>query len=97
MGLENNHPYFLFVKEQKELMNNVFLSAYIIETVVLMIFSYIFSHRIAGPIHRMKMWLERISKGEDAGDLSFRKDDFFSELPELANKAVTRLKQSDQQ
>lgn len=91
-GTVDNSAYFDLINSQKEKMDAVFAVTYLFEIIVLMIFSYIFSHRIAGPIHRMKMWLIAIAQGENVPDLNFRKDDFFAELPELANKAFQTSK-----
>jgi methyl-accepting chemotaxis protein len=92
VGLSGDNPYFSLIAEQKERMSIVFGGSYFIEVVILMVFSYIFSHRIAGPIHRLKIWLGDVAQGKEVQALSFRKEDFFSELPEVVNRAIESVK-----
>jgi hypothetical protein len=54
-GTVDNSAYFDLINSQKEKIDAVFAVTYLFEIIVLMIFSYIFSHRIAGSIHRLKI------------------------------------------
>ena len=54
------------------------------------------SNRIAGPIYNMKDKMRRLADGEEGvPELRFRKNDMWSELPELFNAMTHRL-QNDQ-
>lgn len=92
LGLENLHPYFIFVKHQKEKIDLIFAGTFLVEVIVLTIFSYVFSHRVAGPIHRMKVWLIAVAAGKDVLPLSFRKNDFFAEVPDFINTAFQTIR-----
>ncbi len=51
------------------------------------------SHRLAGPIVRLRKLFYRIAKTSDFPEmLSFRKGDFFTDLPPLVNQAFISLK-----
>jgi len=49
------------------------------------------SHRVAGPIVRLRHFLRATQKG-DAAPLTFRDGDFFNDLPPLVNETVESLR-----
>ena len=51
----------------------------------------IFSHRIAGPIERMKKFLEAVSEGDYSQRIVLRKKDELKDLSEAMNKLVEKL------
>ncbi|MBY0415325.1 MAG: hypothetical protein K2Q18_14230 [Bdellovibrionales bacterium] len=52
-----------------------------------LLMSLFFSHKIAGPLFRLHMYLINNSKsGEKIPKLTFRQGDFFQEIPEEFNK-----------
>jgi signal transduction histidine kinase len=61
---------------------------------VIMTFSIVFSHRIAGPIYRLEKTLDRLINGEDVETIRLRKSDALKELVEKINSLVTMVKQS---
>ena len=58
------------------------------------ILGFVLTHRIAGPIWKLRRELDRILKGEDIRSIKFRKDDEFQDLPHLINKLVENYKKS---
>ena len=51
------------------------------------------SHKLSGPMIKLRVFFTRIEKsGEFPDELSFRKNDFFQDLPETINKALKALK-----
>lgn len=49
------------------------------------------SHRFAGPIYRLKKFLDSVDTGKEKGQLWFRDGDFWSELVEPINHIVGRM------
>ncbi|MEI8346245.1 MAG: hypothetical protein WCG27_02175 [Pseudomonadota bacterium] len=49
------------------------------------------THRIAGPIYKLEMFLNQIQGPDKINKLSFRKGDYFLELPEIVNNALSRI------
>lgn len=49
------------------------------------------THRMAGPIIRLRHHIRSLARGEEVDDLRFREGDFFSDLPPLFNDMVTTL------
>lgn len=52
------------------------------------------SHRIAGPIYKMSMFLTSISRGENRGKLNLRKHDYFKEFADDYNDAMESFQKS---
>ncbi|MEZ6062499.1 MAG: hypothetical protein R3C19_19310 [Planctomycetaceae bacterium] len=54
-----------------------------------------FSNRVAGPIYRLTMTMQRHADGEEnVPDLKFRDGDLCDEVPDTFNRMIRRLKQS---
>jgi hypothetical protein len=51
----------------------------------------IVSYRFAGPLLRLKGYFNSIANGKNAGELSFRSGDFFSDIPPVVNAAVKKF------
>ena len=49
------------------------------------------SHRLAGPVVRLKGYFAGIANGQPVKPVNFRKGDFFSDLPPQINGALQRL------
>lgn len=58
----------------------------VLNVIILIIANIYYSHRIAGPIHRIKLTLEQKMRGEHYGPISFRKKDEFQEVAEMLNR-----------
>lgn len=90
--LAPDHPYFGFVNYQSNMIYSylgiAFLVAFILSTLV----SVFISHKVAGPIVRLRGYFKRIAEGNSVEKVAFRKGDFFSDLPEEINKAIERIK-----
>ena len=55
------------------------------------------THRMAGPIVRLRGHIRSVAEGEEVGPLKFRDGDFFDDVPALFNEMVAALKRSDQE
>lgn len=49
------------------------------------------THRMAGPIVRLRSHIRAIAEGEDVDPLKFRDGDFFRDLPPLFNQMIEKL------
>ena len=52
-----------------------------------------FSHKIAGPIFKMRKFLDNIADGNPPEGLSFRKGDNFPELADSYNRAIGKIQE----
>lgn len=88
MNLPKDHAYFSVLFKQKDLMDKVFLITGFFVFIFLFIFGLILSHRIAGPLEKLKNSLEDYSNGDKIHKLKFRKNDFFKDLADTFNKLI---------
>jgi hypothetical protein len=61
--------------------------------ILLTFMALIYSHRIAGPLVRMKRYLDIMAEGKDVPSLRFRNNDEFKELGESFDKLRVQLKE----
>jgi signal transduction histidine kinase len=61
-------------------------------TILVFIIGIFFTHRIAGPIYKMKKHLRLIRDGHTTDDLYFRKGDHFQELADEFNKTIHKIR-----
>lgn len=95
-GLRPAHPFYEFLTYQKDSMSVYLVTAFTIGFLVSSFAMLALSHRLAGPILRMRGHFQRIAEGErPIPKLSFREHDFFDELPPLVNQALESLQKSD--
>jgi hypothetical protein len=89
-GFDGNHPYFAFItRYEAEFMQYALIGASV-GLICFIIANLVLSHKISGPICRLKSYFSGIDKN-NRPNLSFRKNDFFSELPATINSAFERL------
>lgn len=93
--LAPDHAYFGFVRYQADTVYWSLFLGFLLCLVVGTGLSLFFSHRLAGPLVRMRNYLQSLQeKGRGGIDpLQFRKRDYFSDLPEALNRALERVEQ----
>lgn len=62
--------------------------------VILAITCLFISHRIAGPLHRLKMYMEKVENGDDSVRLKFRKNDAIHDVAESFNRMVDGIRKN---
>ena len=99
-GLESGIPegsyFFTLLNQQHHTMNWVFGIVGALNFMVILIAGIMISHRIAGPLFRLCRHMDEISSRVHKKELSFRKSDFFLEIPPKFNKLVQQAP-SDQE
>ena len=88
MQLGADHIYYTFLQEQRAVMGGVFLVLALAVVVILSVAGLLFSHKIAGPIHRLKKHLKAAADTGTYEEVKFRKGDFFPELAEAYNRQI---------
>ncbi len=93
LHLASDNVFFQFLKQQKSAMNWVFIGLSVVIFLSLIIFGLVFSHRIAGPLHRLKVHFEKNPiKDQKKGSyqkVKFREGDFFRELADSYNQHIS--------
>ncbi len=90
-GLPADHVFFDFISKQSSEILLFFLLTYLI---VLMIFLYAslkMSHKVAGPMYRLRLHLDEISQANGKlKEIKFRENDYFLEIQESFNRVVKK-------
>lgn len=86
LNLPANHVYFKLIVKQKMFMTKIFAITALFVTIILFVFGLLLSHRIAGPFIKLNNYFKKLGKGEPTGKISFRKNDFFQEIPNSYNE-----------
>lgn len=81
-----------FLAYQEIQFRNAYLTAVILAAIVSGGVTLLLSHRVAGPIVRLRGFLRSLIKHEPTPPLTFRDGDFLSDLPGLVNDAVDALR-----
>lgn len=87
--LAQDHPYYQYLGFQKDMIFRELLIGGGIFVLISFIFTIYISHKLVGPMFRLKTFLENYcDKKSGKTKLTFRKNDFFQEIPDLVNKAI---------
>jgi hypothetical protein len=86
-GLPKDHAFYQYLSMQETAMWNIFGYVVVVSFVVSLIFSLMYSHRLAGPLHRIRNELQKFSETKKWKPLELRKGDFFQEIVDLLNKS----------
>lgn len=89
LHLKKGHVYYRLLSEQKDKMDNIF---FILGTCIVLfnsIIGILLSHRIAGPLYRLRMYFTK-KEFTQGKELSFRKGDFFQDIPKAVNDAFKK-------
>ena len=68
------------------------LTGLLISLVFTALLTIYYSHRVAGPMHHLKMHLQKMIDGDFSRDLNFRERDEFRNIAVLINTLQNRLK-----
>ncbi len=88
LGLNPEHIFFSFLKEQRDTMDLIFLGTTILTALVIIGFGLFLSNRVAGPIHRLKLFLADYKTNKSGTPVKFREKDYFQDLAESVNEAL---------
>jgi len=90
VGIPTGHVFFKFLGNQKHDLDTLFIGLAAFNFFLLIGVGFILSHRIAGPIFKLKKQLSQIS--EDPTEFKLRESDFFQELEPLVNDLKDKTK-----
>lgn len=97
MGIANHlqlppeHPFFNFIAEQKLYMNTIFGITAAVSILLIGLFGMFWSHRVAGPIYKVQLHMQKIIDDKVFSRITFRKGDSFMELADSINAAFEAL------
>jgi hypothetical protein len=92
VGIPEGHIFFQFVGNEKRDLDLTFALLALVNLIVLVGVGVVVSHRIAGPLHKLKNYLTQVISSEGP-DFKLRKNDFLRDLEPVVNKLKTRIKE----
>lgn len=90
VGIPEEHVFFKFLSNQKEDMDSLFIGLVLFNFFLLLGVGFVVSHRIAGPLVKVKEKL--LSLGPETDDLQLREKDFLQEIVPVVNDLKRRMK-----
>lgn len=90
INLDVNHVFFRFLDEQQRAMNIISLTTMSIISALILAFGLVYSHKIAGPVYRLRKYLRERAEGIETGQLRFREGDYFPEMADSVNDYINK-------
>lgn len=98
LSYDSSKLFYDFLNDQSMMLNQTFLWMCLFTPICIFLWGVFQSHRIAGPLHNLKIKLHKIRQMKDVSDMSsieetqFRRSDYFHELADEYNKTINHLK-----
>lgn len=89
VGIPDGHVYYQFLQNQKHDLDLLFIGLAAFNFFLLVAVGFIISHRIAGPVHKVKSFLR---SPETHDKIQLRENDFFKELGPIVNDLKDKMK-----
>lgn len=92
LSLDPNGPTVTALQRTRQELLSVLVILQLVFLSVTFLISIFLSHKIAGPIFKLKKFMARLKEGDFSEPLRFRKADHFQEVAALYNEMTTGLK-----
>lgn len=89
-GLAEDHLYFGLLNQHQGTFYLLLVAAIVSTAFISTLASIILSHRVVGPIHRLKNDLDEVIRSEKVRPVQFREEDYFQEIPLKINKIIAK-------
>lgn len=93
-NLPEGHVYYKFIDYEVGQISWGVGLAFLVAGVISLLLTAYYSHKLVGPIVRIRQFFVGLSEGETIRALEFRKGDYFSELPSIINAGVGKIEGS---
>ena len=91
-GLQSDHVYFQFIRDRQAELNFISGLTFLLVLCIVFVVGLILSHRVAGPMHRLKKHFEMQAATELLSPVAFRNGDYFQEVAEAYNLQFEKTK-----
>lgn len=88
INLPVEHAYYSFIEHSRNMISTNLNWALSFSVFLTIVASLYLSHKVVGPIHRLRIYFRAIISGAPQHDLKFRKGDYFEDLPDLINESL---------
>lgn len=90
LGLPTDHVFFEFLRDQRREMFWIFLATSSVVFAAVCSIGLILSHRVAGPLYRLRKHVMDVADGNTVDDVKFRTGDHFQEVAAAYNLQMER-------
>ncbi len=90
VGIPDGHIFYRYLGNQKSELDGLFIGLAVVNFLILIGLGFLISHRVAGPIYKLKSYLKNMSK--DSDDFKLRESDFFHDLQPIVKDLKDKLK-----
>ena len=84
-GLQADHVFYRFIESRQTELDAITILSFIGVVGVVSVVGLVLSHKIAGPMYRLRVHLEECASTRTPRPLKFRDGDFFTEIPDAYN------------
>ena len=91
-GLNSEHPFFQLISHQQTLFLSNLALIFVISIILSSFVILIYSHKLAGPLIRIKIFFSELAKTGKLQKISFRKGDYLIEYAPIINEALEKIK-----
>lgn len=90
-SMDPNGPTVSALTRTRQELLTVLILLQVVFVLVTLLISIFLSHRVAGPVYKLKMFLTKAKEGQLRDRLQFRKADHFMEVADLYNEMTAGL------
>jgi hypothetical protein len=94
-GFNEGHIYYEFINSQRSHLKLEFLIALTLSLILTSIFTLWLSHKLAGPLVRLKNVLISTAESGIYKSIKFREKDYFKDIPECLDRAIESIQKHD--
>ena len=93
LGFPKTHVLFQLLDAYQTKRLGVYVGAVGVSSLLTLISGWWVSHRVAGPIVRLRGHIDRVAQGLTVGDVQFREDDYFQDLARSYNQQMFKMRE----
>lgn len=91
-GFSNENLFYQAMVQQQQQLSYVFLGVCCVLILGFLMVGLVVSHRIAGPLYKLRKHMDDVASGYTSQDVYFRKRDYFPEIADGFNRVMARLR-----
>ena len=85
-GLPADHVFYRFIQDRQLEMSVITGITFFVVLTLVSVIGIVLSHKIAGPMYRLKKHFDEIAETGKPRPFNFREGDYFQEIPEAYNQ-----------
>lgn len=95
LRLPKDSSFFKLLDHHQTMINNKLIFAAIVSYIFSFTLTVKISHKVSGPLYRLKMFFLELKEEGFTKPLKFRKGDYYEELPDVINSGLRKVQQGN--